>query len=355
MSRFLSPAHAALRAYVPGEQPRDRRYIKLNTNESPDPPAPAVIAALDKARIEGLNRYPDPEVRALRALLADANELAPENIVVGNGSDEILTIAYLAFCDRAQGVAFPDISYGFYAVYADLFGVPARTLPLQADFTIDPADYFGAGRTILLANPNAPTGLALSHAQIEAILRENPDHVVIIDEAYVAFGGESCAPLVKQYENLIVVRTFSKSHALAGARLGYALADRALIEDMNRIRYCINPYNVNALTARIGEAAVCAEKYYQKSIENIVRTRAAVKNELEMRGFICTDSRANFLFVRSDRLPGAAYYERLKERGVLIRRFGSPRIQDFSRVTIGSPEDMRAFLEATDRILEECE
>jgi histidinol-phosphate aminotransferase len=351
MSRFLNPAHASLRAYVPGEQPQNREYVKLNTNESPYPPAPGVVAAIERGQAERLNLYPDPEAGDLMKKLAAFYGLAPENVMPGNGSDEILSILFMAFCDRARGVALPSISYGFYEVYADLFGVPAKKVPLEPDFSIDPADYWGLNRTIVIANPNAPTGIALSRAGIEGILRANPDCVVAIDEAYVDFGGESCVPLIPKYENLVVIHTYSKSRSLAGARLGYAMANASLIEDMNRIRYSLNPYNINRLTLAAGTAAIDAEPYYAARRAEIIRTRAWTKAALERRGFTVTDSRTNFLFAKSDRVSGLAYYAKLKEMGVLIRHFSKPEIADWNRITVGAPEEMEKLVEATDEIL----
>lgn len=351
MSRFLNPAHAALRAYVPGEQPQNRRYIKLNTNESPYPPAPAVISAIEAGQAAHLNLYPDPAAKELMAKLAAFYGLAPENVMPGNGSDEILSILFMAFADRARGVAFPSVSYGFYEVYADLFGVPAKRIPLKPDFSIDPADYADLKCTIVIANPNAPTGLALPPAQIERILRANPDCVVAVDEAYVDFGAESCVSLIPQYENLLVIHTYSKARSLAGARFGYCMAGAALIEDMNRIRYSLNPYNINRLTLAAGAAALDEDGYYAARRDEIIKTRARTQKELETRGFTVTDSRANFLFAKSDRISGAAYYEALKEMGILIRHFSKPEIADWNRITIGAPAEMEKLIAATDQIL----
>lgn len=351
MSRFLNPAHASLQAYVPGEQPQNREYVKLNTNESPYPPAPEVVKTIEAGQAARLNLYPDPEAKQLMEKLAAFYGLAPENVMPGNGSDEILSILFMAFVSRARGVAFPNISYGFYEVYADLFGVPAKKISLKPDFSIDPADYFGLGCTIILANPNAPTGISLSRAEIEEILKANPDSVVAVDEAYVDFGGESCAPLIPRYENLIVIHTYSKSRSLAGARLGYCMANAALIQDMNRIRYSLNPYNINRLTLVAGAAAIDAEGYYAARRGEIIKTRARTKAALEARGFSVTDSRANFLFVKSGRIPGADYYARLKEMGILIRHFSKPEIADWNRITVGAPEEMEKLIQATDEIL----
>lgn len=350
MSRFLSPERAGLRAYVPGEQPRDRRYVKLNTNESPYPPAPGVIAAIERA-MTGLNLYPDPDARALREKLADFYGLAPENILPGNGSDEVLSFLFLAFGDRARGAVFPAVTYGFYQVYADLYGVPARKIPLRPDFTINPADYDGRNGLIIIANPNAPTGIALPRAEIEKILLKNPESVVAVDEAYVDFGGESCVPLIGQYENLVVIHTFSKSRSLAGARLGYAMGHAALIADLNRVRCSLNPYNVNRLTLAAGAAAIDAHAYYEARQAEIIKTRGRTKAALMARGFAVTDSKANFLFAKSGRAPGGLLYKGLKERGVLIRHFPGPNIGDWIRITVGAPREMDEFISAVDQIM----
>ena len=249
MSRYMSARFDGLEAYVPGEQPQDMRYVKLNTNESPFPPSPEVRAAVNAAEAERLNRYPDPEGKVLRARLAEMYGVEPDNVFLANGSDELLFFAFLAFCDGERPVAFPSISYGFYPVYAQLLRLPYTEVPLREGFVLDPADYCGLGKNIVIANPNAPTGRAISTADIEEIVRSNPDHVVLIDEAYVDFGGESCLPLIHKYDNLLVCQTFSKFRSLAGGRLGFAVGSPALIGDLDRIRYSTNSYNINRLTA----------------------------------------------------------------------------------------------------------
>ena len=245
MSRFLSHRFDGLEAYVPGEQPRDRTYIKLNTNESPYPPSPEVSERLCSGEIGNLNLYPDPTGRALKEKLAALYEVGPENVFLANGSDEILNFAFMAFCDAEHGVAFPDISYGFYPVFADLYAIPASVIPLKEDFSVDYRDYLNIGKMVVIANPNAPTGMKIPLSEIEEILKSNPGQVVLIDEAYVDFGGESCIPLIKKYDNLLVSHTYSKSRSMAGARLGYAIADRELIADLEKIKYSTNPYNIN--------------------------------------------------------------------------------------------------------------
>ena len=351
MSIFLNPKIEAMTAYVPGEQPRDKAYIKLNTNENPYPPAPSVIAAMTAAEIEDLRLYSDPTAKVLKGKLAKLYGLAPENIYVGNGSDEVLYFLFRAYGQR--GAAFPDISYGFYSVFAELCGIPATMVPLEADFTIDPEKYHGLDRFIVIANPNAPTGLSLTLPQIEGILKANPNAVVAVDEAYVDFGGESAYPLMAKYDNLIVVRTFSKSRSMAGARLGYALGPAALIADLEKIKFSVNPYNVNRLTLRLGEATVDAESYYQEKCAAIIRTREETAEKLRNMGFEVLPSKTNFLFVKNDKIGGRELYEKLKDRGILVRHFGNPRISDYIRVTIGTDEQMAACLEAIRGILEE--
>ncbi len=352
MSIFLSPSIEAMTAYIPGEQPRDKAYIKLNTNENPYPPAPSVVAAMNAGEVEDLRLYSDPTAKVLKEKLAALYGLKPENIYVGNGSDEVLYFLFRAY--GQHGTAFPDISYGFYSVFAELCGIPATVIPLEADFSIDSAKYHGLDRFIVIANPNAPTGLSLTLSEIEGILQSNPNAVVAIDEAYVDFGGESAYPLMAKYENLMVVRTFSKSRSMAGARLGYALGPAALIADLEKIKYSVNPYNVNRLTLRLGEATVDAEPYYREKCAAIMATRERTAEALTALGFTVLPSKTNFLFVRSDKIGGRALYEKLKDRGILVRHFGNPRIADYIRLTIGTDAQMDACLAAIRAILEEC-
>ena len=350
MSRFLSGALRQLAPYVPGEQPHQRRYIKLNTNESPYPPAPGVLRAVGVEAAD-LRLYPDPEARELKAALAARHHVGPENIFVGNGSDEVLNFAFLAFASDGRGAAFADITYGFYPVFCSLYHIPTRIVPLRENFTLDPEDYYGLGRTIVLANPNAPTGLALGRAQVEEIVKANQDSVVIVDEAYVDFGGESCVELTRRYGNLLVVQTFSKSRSLAGARLGFAVGNRELIADLETIKFSTNPYNVNRLTLRAGAEALAEQRYYDKCCQAIMETRDRTAEQLRGMGFTVLPSRTNFLFVCREGLDGAAIYRGLKDRGVLVRHFDQARIQNFVRVTVGTPEQMNVFLEKLRELL----
>ncbi len=351
MSRFLNAKYAGLTAYTPGEQPRDRQYIKLNTNESPYPPSPAVLAALDRQDVADLRLYSDPEGTALRAALAQRYGVTPGQVFLSNGSDDILNFAFMAF--GADGAVFPSLTYSFYPVFAALHQVACETVPLAEDFSIDPAALAGRGKLTVLANPNAPTGLALSLDQVEAIVAADPAHVVVVDEAYVDFGADSAASLVDRYDNLLVVMTYSKSRSMAGARLGFALGSRALIEDLEKLKYSTNPYNVNRLTLKLGQAAVDSDDYFRDKARQIMATRDKTAVALRALGFAMPDSRANFLFLTHPKLDGADFYRRCKERGILIRHFSDPAIAQYNRVTIGTEEDMAAFVQAAREILQE--
>ena len=349
MSRFLDKRYEALEAYTPGEQPRDQIYIKLNTNESPYPPAPSVVAAVDQKQIEDLRLYSDPTGLPLKQKLARLYGLQPENIFLSNGSDDILNFAFMAFGNPA-GAVYPDITYGFYPVYAQLHGVVAKEIPLEEDFSLDYRKYCDAGRMVVIANPNAPTGMEIPLWQIEEILKTNPDTVVVIDEAYVDFGGTSCYPLIEKYDNLLVVRTFSKSRCMAGARLGYAFGCRELIEDLEKLKFSTNPYNVNRITMTLGCATVDAEVYYQSCCEKICDARAWTAKTLESLGFRVLPSKANFLFASHPQLTGEALYTGLRQRGILVRHFRKERIKDYVRITIGTQEQMERLVQALEEM-----
>ena len=352
MSKFLSPTLAAVTPYTPGEQPQDQQYIKLNTNESPYLPSPAVIAAVSEHEVEKLRLYSDPACADLLKAAAAHFGLQPEQIMPGNGSDENLFFALRAFCDADHPLAYADITYGCYGVWCGLMHIPSHIIPLKEDFTLDPKDYYGLNQTIVLANPNAPTGIALPRAEIEGILKANPNNVVIVDEAYVDFGGESCVPLIDQYENLLVVQTFSKSRQLAGARLGLAMGNAKLIADLNRVKFSLNPYNINRLTLKAGQAALEDTAYFEKTRAAIMDTRAWTMQQLANRGFTVLDSRTNFVFSSTERISGGKLYKELKKNGILVRHFDAPRIENWLRITIGTPEQMQALMDAVDKILE---
>ena len=343
MSRFFTEKYASLTPYTPGEQPRDMQYVKLNTNESPFPPSPGVAAAV-AAEAGRLQLYSDPENMALREKLAQVYGVSPRQIIVTNGSDEVLNFAFMAFGSEKAPMAFPDITYGFYPVFAELNHIPYTQIPLRADFSIDPRDYMGIGKTIVIANPNAPTGLCLSLADIEAIVRSNPDNVVIVDEAYVDFGAESAVKLVDKYDNLLVAQTFSKSRSMAGARLGFGIGNPQLIADLNTIKYSTNPYNVNRMTEFAGVAALEENSYYMENAQTIIRNRQWTTQQLRALGFTVLDSKANFLFAKSDRIPGGELYRGLKQRGVLVRHFAKAPIDPFVRITVGTMAQMEILI-----------
>lgn len=350
MSRFCSERTASLDPYVPGEQPREGQFVKLNTNESPFPPAPAVLQAVAE-EAEKANLYCDPACTGLRRAAAEVYDLAPENILPTNGSDEALYFAFLAFGGTGRPFAFADITYGFYPVFARITGTPVHLVPLQEDFSLQKEDYCALGENIVLANPNAPTGLALGRGDMEEILRTNPDHVVLVDEAYAAFGAESCVPLIRKYENLLVVQTFSKSHSLAGARLGFALGSAELIADLNRIKDSINPYNVNRMTQAAGAAALASGTQIRDNCRAVEEIRSYTGTALEEMGFVVLPSLANFLFARHPMMAGGKLYRHLRDRGILVRHFDQARIADYLRITIGSQEQMKTFLSACRAIL----
>ena len=351
MSRFFSGKYDALTPYTPGEQPKDIPFIKLNTNESPYPPAP-LAQQYAKKEAEKLQLYSDPQCRDLVAMAAEKLGVGEDEILFTNGSDEILNFAFMAFCDAAHPAVFPDITYGFYPVFAQLNGVPYTEIPLMADFSVRVEDYIGLNQTIFLANPNAPTGICLPLSDIERIVAGNPDSVVVIDEAYIDFGGESALPLIHKYDNLLVTQTFSKSRSMAGARLGFGAGCKDLIRDLNTIKYSTNPYNVNRMTMAAGVGALEADGYFRVNCRKIVETRQWMAEALEKMGFDVVPSMTNFLFVRHPEVPGRDLYLALREKGILVRHFDSPRLRDYNRITIGSREQMKALAAALTEILE---
>ncbi len=352
MSRFFSDRYARLTPYTPGEQPRDMQYIKLNTNESPFPPPAAVCSAVAEAA-KSLQLYPDPDCTDLTKALAAQYQVDPKEILLTNGSDEVLNFAFMAFCSRACPAAFPDITYGFYPVFAALNQIPYTEIPLKDDFTIDPADYFGLDKTIFIANPNAPTGIALGLEQIEGILSANPDHVVVIDEAYVDFGAESCVPLIHKYDNLLVTQTFSKSRSMAGARLGFGIGHPALIQDLNTIKYSTNPYNINRMTLAAGIASLASQAETDANCRTIAENRQFTADALQELGFTLTEAKSNFLFAAHPAIGGKTLYQKLKARGILVRHFELPRIRDYNRITIGTLPQMQQLIRVIRNILEE--
>ena len=349
MSRFINERFDALEEYTPGEQPQDKKYIKLNTNESPYPPSNKVLEAVSKSEVADLRLYCDPDCSKLKNAMAELFKVTENNIFLSNGSDDILNFAFMAYGQK--GAVYPDITYGFYSVFAELHGVESEIIPLKEDFTIGIDDYKNKGKLVVIANPNAPTGIALSLSEIEEIVKQNPASVVLIDEAYVDFGGESCYKLTEKYENLLCVGTFSKSRSLAGGRLGFAIANENLIKDLEKIKYSTNPYNINRLTQVAGFATIKDNDYYLKNCEKIVKTREFATVELRKLGFEVLPSKANFIFAKSDKIGGFELYQKLKEKGVLIRHFEKERIKDFNRITIGTMGEMEILTEKIKEIL----
>ncbi len=354
MSRFMHPRYNVFAEYVPGEQPRDRKIIKLNTNESPYPPAPSVLSAVGRAELADLRLYSDTENRALNQAIAARYGVPVSQVFSANGSDDILYFSFMAFSASGK-VYFPEISYGFYEVYADMQEVEGIRIPLNPDLTIDPSKYENLDGMIAIANPNAPTGLSLTKEQIEGILKTNPDNIVLIDEAYVEFGGESVLPLLPKYENLLIVRTFSKSLSLAGARLGYAFANEPVIRDLNKIKFSTNPYAINSLSEICGAAAMQEDAYYREMCAKIIATRERSIAALRALGFAVTDSKTNFLFAKHAFIPGETIYLKLKARGILVRHFSLEKIKDYNRITIGTDEEMDALTAALKEIIKEEE
>ncbi len=351
MSRFFSQLYSKLEPYTPGEQPKDKAYIKLNTNESPFPPSPRVKAALTEQVIDDLNLYPDPEVGMLRDALAVHHNIKRNNIFVANGSDDVIAFSVMAFCGRGGKLACPDITYGFYPVYAKLFGVSLTEVPLREDFSVAPEDYSEFSCPIIIANPNAPTGLMLTLSQVEALVKENPDRLVMIDEAYMDFGKESCTELTKKYDNLLVIRTFSKSRSLAGLRVGYAVGNEALITDLETMRFSFNPYNINSLTMRAASAAIQDTEYYDNCINTVIQNREETKVALNEMGFKVLDSKANFVFASHPDYKAEELYKALKDNGILVRYFSKERINNFIRITVGSKEQMQTVTETLKTIM----
>ena len=352
MSRFLTEKQKNLVPYTPGEQPKILNLIKLNTNESPYPPAEETVKAAEE-EAKKLHLYPDPTCSALCDAFAERCGVDPGEVIAVNGSDEILNFAFMAFCDESRPAVFPDITYGFYPVFADLNHVPCEEIPLEEDLSVNPEKYIGIGKNIFLANPNAPTGIALPVAVIEKIVASNPDNLIVIDEAYIDFGGETCIPLIRKYDNLLVTQTFSKSRSMAGARLGFGIGCKELIRDLNTVRYSTNPYNINRMTMAAGIATLKNDDITAKNCKSIIETREKTAAELNCIGFESTASSANFIFAKHPKIDGKDLYQKLRDRGILVRHFDKERIAQYNRITVGTPEQMSALLNAIKEILEE--
>jgi len=310
----------------------------------------AVLSAINN-ETGRLRLYPDPDGKRLINKLAECYEVKPENIMIGNGSDELLAFSFHAFFEK--GVVFPDITYGFYPVYAKLYNIPYKEIPLMDDLSIDVSDYTGIGSNVIFANPNAPTGIALGIDDVEKIARSNPGSIIVVDEAYIDLGGKSVVQLTQRYDNLLVIHTFSKSRSLAGARLGFAIGPAPVIVDLVKMKYSFNPYNVNRLTQVMGEVAIDEEDYFIEKRREIIETREYTEKRLKEKGFLFTNSSANFLFGKHPDIGGFDFYSKLKDMGILVRQWSKPRISDYVRITIGTKEQMDALITATDKILAE--
>ncbi len=351
--QFWSQRIRDIEPYVPGEQPKDRKYIKLNTNENPYPPSPKVQQALKSVPVDSLRLYPDPECSELIGALAKANGLNSRQVFVGNGSDEVLAFCYLAFMDENNPAVFPDITYSFYPVYGQLFQNHCRIVPVNEDFTMPLEAMMQDDGTVVLTNPNAPTGIGLPLSDIRRVLEANSHHVVIVDEAYVDFGGESAVSLIPEYENLLVVQTFSKSRSLAGMRIGFAYGNEDLILALNAVKNSINSYTLDRMALAAAQAAVEDGAYTDDTCKKIAQTREKTAGKLADLGFTVLPSQTNFLFVTHNRVPGEVIFKKLREKGVLVRYFKKPRIDNFLRITVGTDEEMDILVKATVEILEE--
>lgn len=330
--------------YVPGEQPAGDKIVKLNTNENPYPPAPGVKKVLEEMEADRLRKYPDPTASILVKELASYYGLNEDQVFVGVGSDDVLAMSFLTFFNSDKPVLFPDVTYSFYKVWADLFKVPFETPVLKEDFTIDVKDYEKENGGVIFPNPNAPTGIAQDLSDIEDILQHNQDVVVIVDEAYIDFGGHSALELIDRYENLLVVQTFSKSRSLAGMRIGYAFGNKQLIKYLNDVKYSFNSYTMNYPSLVIGRAALADRAYFEETRNKIIATRERVKKELAGLGFTFGDSMANFLFITHEKVAARELFEALKIKKIYVRYFNKPRIDNYLRVTIGTDEEMDALL-----------
>ncbi|MBU3613900.1 histidinol-phosphate transaminase [Polynucleobacter sp. Latsch14-2] len=354
MSRFWSPVVQSLTPYTPGEQPQMQRLVKLNTNESPYGPSPKALAAIRQQTSDDLRLYPDPEGVALKRAIADLHGLDPKQVFLGNGSDEVLAHVFLALLKQTDAVLFPDITYSFYPVYCKLFGIEYKNIPLGPDFEIQVADYESPNGGIIFPNPNAPTGRSIPRSEIEALLSKNKNSVVVIDEAYVDYGTESCIPLLRGAncpENLLVVHTLSKSRALAGLRVGFAVGHPALIEGLERVKNSFNSYPLGRLAQAGAIAAIEDQAHLEASSTKVIQTRAQLVKELAVLGFDTIPSSANFIFTRHPKHAGVKIYQALRDRGIIVRHFKAARIEEFLRITIGTDEQSRELIGALTEIL----
>lgn len=337
--------------YTPGEQPKDKDIIKLNTNENPYPPCPAVRDILDNFNEDKMKLYPDPDSTVLVDAVAEAYNVKPSQVFVGVGSDDVISIAFMTFFNSDKPILFPDITYSFYDVWADVYKIPYECKPLDENFRINPDDYKCENGGIIFPNPNAPTGVLESIEMIEDIIKSNPDSIVMIDEAYIDFGGKSCLELVDKYDNLLVIQTFSKSRSMAGMRIGFAVGNEKLIKFMNDVKFSINSYTMNPITQLCGAEAVKDKKYFEDTVNRIIETRENTKKELSRLGFEFTDTKSNFIFAKHKTMKASEIFEKLKENKIFVRYWNKPRISDYLRITVGTPQEMECFVQALEKIL----
>lgn len=337
--------------YIPGEQPKEKDIIKLNTNENPYPPAPAVREILNNYNVSDMRLYPNPDSEILVNAIAERYGLKPSQVFVGVGSDDVISMAFMTFFNSDKPVLFPDVTYSFYDVWADVYRIPYKTCPLREDFTINPEDYRQENGGIIFPNPNAPTGVLESIEMIEDIVKSNPDSVVMIDEAYIDFGGKSCLPFIEKYENLLVIQTFSKSRSMAGMRIGFAMGSEKLIKYMNDVKFSVNSYTMNSITQICGAEAVRDEKYFNDTVGKIITTREYSKKKLAEMGFEFTDSMSNFIFASHKQKNAGYIFEELKKRKIFVRYWNKPRINNYMRITVGTDDEMNALFKALEEII----
>ena len=357
MSKFWNDKIKEIEPYVPGEQPKDKKYIKLNTNENPYSPSKKVIEKIKSMNLEDLKLYPDPDVSKLREVIADyfskkiSEKFTKEQIFVGNGSDEVLALIFMTFFNKGDKVYYPDITYSFYPVYADLFDLKEVRIPLNENFEIEIDKYFGLDGHIIITNPNAPTSIALKLNEIEKIVKNNPTQLIVIDEAYIDFGAESSVKLVNKYDNVLVVQTFSKSRSFAGMRLGYAIGSGNIIEGLNRLKFSFNSYTIDRISIEAGIESFKDDDYFVKTNTKIIETREKTVKKLKKLGFKVLNSSANFIFISHNKVFAGDLYKQLKDNGILVRYFAKNRIDNYLRVTIGTDEDMEIFIEKLNKLL----
>lgn len=332
--------------YVPGEQPQKEKMIKLNTNENPYPPAPGVTKVLEEFQVDRLRKYPDPVVGKLVQAIADYYGVKKEEVFVGVGSDDVLAMIFMTFFNGKEPILFPDITYSFYDVWADMLRIPFERIPLDENLCIQPADYKRENGGIIFPNPNAPTGELLGLDAVEEIIKANPDVIVVVDEAYIDFGGESALPLVDKYDNLIVVQTFSKSRSMAGSRIGFAISNEKVIKYLNDVKYSFNSYTMDALTIELGTAAIQDKEYFEMTRDKIIATREWTKTELKKLGFDFGDSKSNFIFAIHKNIPAVELYQALREADIYVRYFKKPeRVDNYLRISIGTDEEMKELIQ----------